>query len=222
VNNIESNEYWKLSYDNIRKFYPENSIIIIDDNSNYDHIIEKELYNTLIIQSEYPQRAELLPYYYYLKNKLFDIAVIIHDSVFINKYIDFNIDKYKIIWGFEHHWDQISDETRIIQLFNDPDLLSFYENKSLWNGCFGGMCVITYDFLSFINKKYDLINILINVILNRDNRCSFERVLGCILNKEQIIDTFFGNIHDYCKFGISFSEKEQYNHLPIIKTWSGR
>ena len=33
-----------------------------------------------------------------LKNKLFDIAVIIHDSIFINRYIDFSIDKYKIIW----------------------------------------------------------------------------------------------------------------------------
>jgi FkbM family methyltransferase len=222
VNNIESNEYWQLSYDSIRQFYPENLIMIIDDNSNYNYITEKELYKTQIIKSEYPQRGEILPYYYYLKNKLFDIAVIIHDSVFINKYIDFNVDKYKILWDFEHHWDQISDETRIMKLFNDKVLLSFYENKSLWKGCFGGMIVITHDFLSFVNNKYNLTNILLDVILNKYNRCSLERILGCILNKEQNIDTFFGNIHNYCKFGILFSEKEQYNHLPIIKTWSGR
>jgi hypothetical protein len=223
VNNEESNKYWQHSYDCIRQFYPENIIMIIDDISNKDYITTKEIYNTVIIKSEYPQRGELLPYYYYFKNKLFDIAVIIHDSVFINKYIDFNIDKYKIIWDFEHHWDQITDETRIMQLFNDPDLLSFYENKSLWKGCFGGMSVITHDFLSFINKKYDLINILINVILNKYNRCSFERVLGCILTKEENADTFFGNIHNYCGWGGGFSEKDQqYKYLPIIKTWSGR
>ena len=222
MNNTDSNEYWQHSYDCVRQFYPENLIIIIDDNSNHDYITEKELYKTHIIKSEYPQRGELLPYYYYLKNNLFDIAVIIHDSVFINKYIDFNINKYKFMWNFEHRWDQIEYETQIIKLFNDTDLLSFYENKLLWKGCFGGMTVITYDFLSFINKKYDLINILLNEITNRLHRYSFERILGCILNKEQNIETFFGKIYDYCKWGILFSEKEQYNYLPIIKIWSGR
>ena len=197
--------------------------MIIDDNSNSDYITTKELYNTIIINSEYPQRGELLPYYYYLKNKLFDTAVIIHDSVFINKYIDFNVDKCKFIWNFNHLWNNSAeDEFRIIKLFNDPDLLSFYENKSKWKGCFGGMSIITYDFLSFIDAKYELTKILLNVILNRHNRCSFERVLGCILNKEQNIDAFFGKIHDYCKWNILFSEKEQHNHLPIIKTWTGR
>ena len=33
--------------------------------------------------------------------------LILNDSVFINKYIDISVDKYKIIWSFEHYWDKI-------------------------------------------------------------------------------------------------------------------
>jgi len=116
VNSELTNKYWSYCYDCIRKYYPENNILIIDDNSKYEYIIQKELYKTTIINSQYHGRGELLPYYYYLNNKLFDIAVIIHDSVFINKYIDFNVDKYKIIWEFEHYWDNIEEETCIIKI----------------------------------------------------------------------------------------------------------
>ncbi len=87
VNNDLTNNYWNDCYDSIRKYYPEHLIFIIDDNSNYKYINEKRLYKTTVINSAYPGRGELLPYYYYLQNKLFDTAVIIHDSVFINTYI---------------------------------------------------------------------------------------------------------------------------------------
>ena len=141
-----TNCYWNFSYNCIRKYYPEYPIMIVDDNSNYDFVTNRELYKTTIIQSEYHGRGELLPYYYYLHNKLFDTAVIIHDSVFINSHLNFEVDKYRFIWEFEHNWDQIEDETNMINQFNDPELLKFYENKSLWKGCFGGMSVITHDY----------------------------------------------------------------------------
>jgi hypothetical protein len=220
VNNTESNQYWILCYDCIRKFYPDNLIIIIDDNSDYKYISEKSFYNTIIIKSEYPKRGEVLPYYYYLKNKFFDIAFILHDSVFINKHIDFNIDNYKIIWEFEHNWDQIEDETKMIKLFNDEELLNFYQNKSLWKGCFGGMSIITHDFLTFINTKYD-ISLLLNVILSRFNRCSFERVIACLLQKNYKKDVLLGDIHKYTS-KIKFIDINKYKHIPIIKVWTGR
>ena len=61
--------YWTLSYDGIRKNYPEVPIMIIDDNSNYDLIdidYEEQLYKTTIVKGEFPGRGELLPYYYFL------------------------------------------------------------------------------------------------------------------------------------------------------------
>jgi hypothetical protein len=225
VNNELTNKYWIHSVNSIRQYYPENEILIIDDNSNYNFITDEKLYKTTIIQSEYPKRGELLPYYYYLHNKLFDVAVIIHDSVFINMYIDFDVnfhvDKYMLLWEFEHYWDQIEDETIMIHAFNDDELTKFYENKDLWKGCFGGMSIIRHDFLKHVNSKYD-ISKLLDYILNRYNRCSFERVIACLLQKESKKETLLGNIIEYCPWGITFDEKEHYANLPLIKCWTGR
>ena len=120
-----TNKYWMICYDCIRTHYLDNKIIIIDDDSDYTFITKKSLYKTRVIQSEYPKRGELLPYYYYLQFKLFNIAVILHDSVFIQKPMDFHVDTYKLIWEFEHYWDQIQDETNMIHQFKDPKLLQF-------------------------------------------------------------------------------------------------
>lgn len=222
VNNELTNYYWIHCYDCIRKFYPEYFIIIIDDNSNYQYITEKQLYKTQIINSEYHGRGELLPYYYYLSNKLFDTAVIIHDSVFINRDIDLNVNKYKLLWEFEHEWDQIVDETNMINLFNDNDLLQFYQNKNLWKGSSGAMSIVTHDYLVYINSKYE-ISKLLNCVLTRYNRSSFERVIACLLQMHEKKETLFGNIHQYCPWGqVSFYDIHKYNHLPFIKVWTGR
>jgi hypothetical protein len=123
VNNELTNKYWIHCVNCIRQYYPENNILIIDDNSDYNFITDEKLYKTTVIKSEYPKRGELLPYYYYLHNKLFDIAVIIHDSVFINKYINFDINSnIKFIWHFMHDWD---DDTKELELLNE------IENKFL-------------------------------------------------------------------------------------------
>ena len=223
VNNELVNKYWIHCYHCIRKYYPENNILIIDDNSNYNFITIEPLYKTTIINSEYTQRGELLPYYYYLQNKLFDTAVILHDSVFINKYMDMSVDKYKMIWCFyTHYHDQIEDETNMIKMFNDKELLDFYENKSLWDGCFGCMSIITHDYLTDINNRYD-ISKLLGCVLNRHNRCSFERVIACLLQiNEGKKESFLGDIHNYCKWGITFDQMNNYQHLPFIKIWTGR
>jgi hypothetical protein len=221
VNDQLTNQYWIHCYNSIRKYYPENYILIIDDNSNYQHITNHILYKTTIIQSEFSGRGELLPYYYYLQNKLFDIAVILHDSVFVNTYIDFTTDKYNIIWEFEHTWDQIADETQLINVFNDVELVNFYENKSLWQGSFGGMVVIRHDFLQEMNNKYE-ISKLLDHVLTRHNRCSFERVIACLLQTTHSTTTLYGNIHTYMNWGTAFHQKEHCNHLPLIKVWTGR
>jgi len=221
VNNPLTNTYWIRCYKSIRQFYPEHLILIIDDNSKREFLTNEKLYKTLIINSEYPGRGELLPYHYYLQNKLFDIGIIIHDSVFVQQFIDFSVDKYKMLWDFEHTWDQVDDETKMIQLFNDEKLMAFYKNKSLWKGCFGGMSIITHDYLTLINSKYDLRK-LIDVILTRFNRCSFERVIACILQIDVCNESLLGNIHAYCKWGVSIDESAHYKNLPLLKVWTGR
>ena len=224
VNSQETNEYWKECYKCVRKYYPENKILIIDDNSNYNLITYEKLYKTLIINSEYPGRGELLPYYYYLQHKLFKTAVIIHDSVFINKYIDFTVDNYKFLWNFIHRWDQPHDETRMLKKFKDKELIKFHKNKSLWKGCFGAMAVIKHEYLVEINNKYN-ISILLDCVLNRFNRKSFERVIGCLLqknSKNSKEETFFGRIGLYCPYNIKYKDKNRFTHLPMTKVWTGR
>jgi hypothetical protein len=221
VNNEETDLYWQHNYDCIRKLYPDNAILIIDDNSNPSFLTTKELHNTNIINSEFPARGELLPYYYYIRNKLFDTAVIIHDSVFLQAPIDTSTSTYRSLWHFEHDWDQIIDETRMIKQFNDRDLYNFYVNKSLWKGCFGGMTVITHDYLTAVNAKYDL-GELIRLVTRRYNRCSFERVIACLLQKESNTTSVYGNIITYMPWGVPFSKKGDYAHLPIVKVWTGR
>jgi hypothetical protein len=221
VNSYSTNKYWIYSYNCIRIYYPQSHILIIDDNSNYKYLTQPVLYNTTIINSEYPGRGELLPYYYYLHNKLFETAVIIHDSVFINRTLDLTVDKYKLLWEFEHDWDQIEDETKMVEYIGDKDLLEFYQNKSLWRGCFGGMSIITHDYLTDINNKYN-ISKLLDCVLTRYNRMSFERVIGLLLQKNSEKQCLLGNIHNYCRWGINFDEKSKYSYLPLIKVWTGR
>jgi hypothetical protein len=129
----------------------------------------------------------------------------------------------------------------MIKLFNDTNLLNFYNNKHLWKGCFGGMSIITHDYLMFINNKHD-ISKLLDHVLTRYNRCSFERVIACLLQYNEKKETLLGNIHKYCPWGcsltpedaggcsltpddtegLSFDKKDNYKHLPLIKVWTGR
>jgi hypothetical protein len=236
VCNPSTDLYWKECYDSIRNLYPTEPILIVDDNSSTEYLTEKQLENATIVSSEFPKRGELLLYLYYLKYPIADVVLMLHDSMFITKRIDFSTTTtYSPLWDFDHRWDQPTDEMRMIQLYNDPVLTRFYGVKQLWNGCFGGMTIIRHDFLTYVNTQYDLSK-LCNLVVNRYNRQSFERVIGCILqlsqykkhklsevDSENAQKTMFGDIHMYCTWEcVRFGNRHQYTHLPIIKVWTGR
>ena len=101
VKDENSDKHWKISYKCIKTYFPECPIVIIDDNSKQEYIdkeFQNNLIDTIVLNSEYPKRGELLPYYYYSRNKFFDVAIIIHDSVFINKRFEVKVDNYKFLW----------------------------------------------------------------------------------------------------------------------------
>jgi hypothetical protein len=202
--------------------------MIIDDNSSTEYCLdeyERVLDNTIIIQSEYPGRGELLPYYYYLKNKFCDTVCILHDSVFVNRYVDFGVvDTYKMLWQFEHWYDSPEHEMKLIRVLqHSDDLITFYENKDKWRGCFGGMSVITYDYLKSIDDKYDITR-LISCILNRPDRMCFERIIGCLLQIHDTTKSVFGDIFLYGRKHITIYDIDSPDiiQLPFIKVWSGR
>lgn len=223
--------YWRKSYECVRKFYPECPIMIIDDNSDQQYIDDTGLTNTTVVQSEFPGRGEVLPYYYYFKNKIADCAVFIHDSVFLNKRTDFFTNTYKKLWDFNHIADQPEDELRILYSINNLKLMQLHSNKNMWRGCFGGMCAINHNFLNFLHNTYDF-SIILDNVTTRYHRMSFERVIACILQSHSPGETIFGDIHQYLQknnipWATNYEDmltkhKTNASKMPIIKVWSGR
>lgn len=227
VNSEKTSKYWILSYMSIRKYYPNNKIIIIDDNSDRKYIdpqFEKVLNNTIIINSEYIGRGELLPYIYFINNKWFDTAVIIHDSVFINMPIDFRVKNYKSLWfwGGKENFRKEGDE--LIKVFNNNTLIQIRSDSRNWVSCFGGMTSITHDYLIQLHHKYDLFR-LIPHIKDRYGRIVFENILGTILHAHDLnteSSYLLGDIKTYCNYETSYDDIDTLRHLPIIKIWTGR
>lgn len=243
VNSIKTNNYWNQCVKLIRTFYPNIKIVIIDDNSNYEYVNpDFEYKNIQIIQSEFPKRGELLPYYYYLKNKFFQNAVIIHDSVFFHTKIDFgqfnNIDVLPL-WHFNPDIENLTNAKKIIKNIKNNILidskLSLNENvltmnHNKWYGCFGVQCYINLIFLEKIENKYAIAK-LIDSVHCRSDRCCLERIFGCIFFNEckSIINkkSLFGDIMKYQKWGYSFNQymvdfKKGTIPKSVVKVWTGR
>lgn len=244
VNSEKTNKYWNKCVRCIRTFYPLKKIIIIDDNSNPIFIKDDlEYTNIEIIQSEFPGRGELLPYYYFFKNHFFENAVIIHDSIFFHKRINFEklIGMNVLpIWDFEPDNENIGKSiiisSRLKNINEIHKKLSFNDNvlglnHQKWYGCFGVQSFINYNFLKYIEKKYNLFNLL-SVVKNRQDRCSLERIFGAIFyteDKNNLIKvrSIFGNIFNYHQWGYTFNQYENdvNKHKitkPIIKVFTGR
>jgi len=224
----QTNKYWIECYNCIRKFYKE-TIIIIDDNSCYEYITNIDLVNTIVIDSEYKGAGELLPYVYYLENELFDTAVILHDSVFIQRYINFP-NQTLFLWHFEHNnWDNPVLEEKLINASMFDNMLDFYRNKSAWKGCFGAMTVMPYKTLKTLDEKYHMKN-LTNLIKNRVLRQCFERILAGLITSENFVKpencSLFGDIHhfkpDFDYTYEKYIKDKSTITLPIIKIWTGR
>jgi len=250
VNSETTNRYWNTCVKQLNLIYPSTSIVIIDDNSNPEFLKADEEYkNITIVQSEYPRRGELLPYYYFYKNKYFDNAIIIHDSVFFQCKVAFNtLEKSQIkvlpLWHFDWGKNEnngnttrlasvLKHNTKILELvgFNQQIVLGLNNNNNKWSGCFGVQSYINHQFLSFLQDKYQLFNLL-QVINNRQDRCCLERLFAIIFYIEYPIlnqlKSLLGPINKYCKWGTTYDQHCEYmkkygkSRIPIVKVWTGR
>lgn len=230
VNSPQTNLYWNHSVQCIQQHYPYVKIVIIDDNSN--PIFLKTECNTsdiIIVNSEFKGRGEILPYYYLLRYKWFENAVIIHDSVFINKRIFFEAFRGKSVvplWSFDANHEHLSNvkriashltnNTQIINLLSDTGIPTIQEK---WMGCFGAMCFINTNHLVAINKKYNLAE-LVHHIKCRLDRCALERILGIIFTSKVSV---FGDIFKYGIWGLTYDEYcARKITRPVVKVFTGR
>jgi hypothetical protein len=226
--------------------------VVIDDNSNKDFVrADFDYKNIEYIQSEFPQRGELLPYYYFHKHHFFENAIIIHDSVFIHRRINFDaLKNFKVVplWHFSYGKDENIKRTLEIckylknsyevnkelnLLGNKYQLLGL--NKSYWAGCFGVQSYINYNFLDYLQQKYNLFNML-KIVKCRADRCCLERIYGLIIGLECVelkkIKSLLGCIATYSNgeygWGYSYNQYKDYMNkyrkspAPIVKVWSGR
>lgn len=229
VSDKNNDLYWKECYKCIRKFY-NNKIIIVDTGSNKEFLTELELINCDIFYTEHEKKAFISGYYLMYTKKLFKKAVILHDSVFIKEFIDFNsVNQVKFLWHFEHIADQPDKELRLLHTLDNNELLiNLYYYKNLWKGCFGSMCIITEDFLQILQDKYNFTH-LYNIISNHDDWMALERVISllCTIENSELINnpSLFGDIfYNIYRWGYTMNEYlEEKNHkFKIIKVFTTR
>lgn len=250
VTNEKQNGYWNQCVKCIRNFYPFKKIIIIDDNSNRQFLKPFHNYlNLTVIASEYPNAGEILPYYYFYKYHFFNNAVIIHDSVFFHSRIPF--EKYcgfKVmpLWHFSPDTENKGNSVRLANhLTNNTNVVKYLTmnehvgvlnfsiiKENIWAGCFGVQSFINYNFLSFLQSKYSIFNML-PFVKCRADRCCLERIFGVLFHLESKeikkikFKSLFGIIFNYLKWGYTFDEyieDGKRKRLPkaVIKVWSGR
>jgi hypothetical protein len=238
VNSENTNHYWNEAVISIRSLYSkEIKIVVIDDNSKEEFIREFFPYeNVEYVQSEYPQRGELLPFIYYQCNKYFDNAVIIHDSIFIKRKINFQKfvnSGMKVVpfWHFQYGKDEnMLNTLRILKSMRNTQIMEKnlmstknvevlgMKTDSYWDGCFGTICFINHTFLNYLQTKYHFSN-MIQQVKTKSDRCSLERIIGimffveCNYLKRQ--SSLFGNIHDYRKgeYGWGYTYEQHRNYI---------
>jgi len=226
VNSARTDLYWQECHDSIRRLYPEETIMIIDDNSNEEFLTTtKDLDNTILIRSEFPGRAEILPYYYFLKNKMCETAIFLHDSVFLrsrfpDEYITSPDFRYIPLWHFHHDFTDPEGERNFLYHCFDKERADFlakmHADRETWIPCFGVMTIITHDFLTKIDEHYDIARLM--KIRNRKDREHLERIMACIFASlhRPTQPSLFGDILSFMPWGVTFEERHAYEHLPII------
>lgn len=209
-------ELWINCYNSIRKFHPNNKIVIIDNNSNYKYIKNIQLENVELIQHNKQKCGEILPFYYFLKKKWSKYIIYFQDSMYLNRPLcadKLNVENFKFFW---HFYQGVHDNKKVIthqinQLTNNEELHKLLKDRKNWFGSFGLSCTMSLQFLEFIEKKHNFTN-LVNYTNCREDRKGLERVLGLLCSLYQFKDvynSYFGPVCICPNFGKN--EIEDYN-----------
>lgn len=226
--------YWKESYRCIRKVYgSEIHVMIIDDSSKREFLNEDIVLTncTVIYDTQHTGSAELLPYYYFHLLKPFDVAIVMHDSVFMQQKVDFGLDESepcRFLWSFPHFYDdEIKDSIAAVcaPLTHNDELMSLFWRKDLWMGCFGVMSVIRWTFLDRVNHEENLFKNWLECISCRSHRHALERAMALVLTRHHtgMRPAVFGDIYHYTRWGVTFSDYlTQDFPVPAVKVWTAR
>ena len=239
VNSKQTDYYWKECYTCIRNWY-DAPILIIDDSSNKEFLHDNmNLVNCRVVYDTANKGCgELLGYYYFHQLRPFESAVILHDSVFIQKQIDFSLQgNMQFLWTFTGAWDHELEKYYKELCAPMPlceEILAFYRKRT-FRGCFGLMSVIKLDFLDLLVED-GLLLALGQIKGRRDARSALERILGFMaFRRDPSIQARYHEIHSYMRWGTTFLEYlgggigvvggisgSDSEKLDIVKVWTGR
>jgi hypothetical protein len=220
--------------------------MIVDDGSRKEYLREDIHMTrcTVIYEAEYRGRAELLPYMYFLRLRPFSRAVILHDSVFLQKRLDVeegDLDAGKgirFLWSIPHRFDEsiynqihrLIDGLKRLEKHERDEVRRYYTHgKEEWLGCFGVMSIVDHSWLEALEARYHLIEDLLPLIHSRNDRSALERVFAVVAyhhQKKDVQPSLLGNIIGYIPWGGTFSQYllqyDTYQTYPVIKVWTGR
>jgi hypothetical protein len=227
VNTPKSDWFWQESYYAIRKYYPDHKIVIIDNQSNPLFLSDIPMTNTEIVNSPYDQRGEFAPFYYFLKEKWFETAVIVHDTAYLQRPIPWETEKYRFFWGFhfkDHKVQRRKEALEMIDSLDNADQVrAFYDQPEEWCGALGSMMSVRHEFLVALEEKYHWTR-WIDVIVNKNYREAMERVLPCLMQNESRPPRFVVAIDmfSHLPYGLPFDDRHKHRHLDVIKVWGSR
>lgn len=241
VNSKITDLYWKESYAAIRRLYPVEPIMIVDDSSDKKWLREDVVLTncTVLYDVEHRGCAELLPYYYAHRLRPAQRVVILHDGVFLHRPLELSWTEeigIQFLWRIPHYYDD-TIQTEIHELIDalpegerEHVRSMYYHTKANWTGMFGVMSVIDITWLDEVEKRFSLFTRWFPVLKNREYRCALERVFGLVAYyhlRSRVKAPMFGLIGESLKWGITFmeylQEYEGYREAqPIMKVWSGR
>ena len=209
INNFNDNFIWIECVKQIRCFYKYEPIFIIDDCNNQDIIVKIEnvkdlpVYNIHILNTdedpEIKGRGEFASFYYYRKMKNSSRALFIRDSFFLLKPLDDNIINncdIRLLFGFIDKEEKFKSlVNNLILDLNEGNKIIEYKYKYNWVGCFGVSCLISLEYLMYLDKHYNFF-IISNEIINKTMKEVFERFFGLLItyDKKNLTNiSLFGN-----------------------------
>ena len=226
--------YWKESYACIRKWYPHIPVVIVDDHSRPEYLTENiVLTNCTVIydQGIHKGAAEWLAYYYFHHLHPFDVAVILHDSVFLQSAVDFSLDAdepVRFLWSFPSYYDaEIREWIRalVASLPHGAAHMDRFDQPDTWQRCFGVMSVIRWDTLDALDEREGgVLSHWASLIHSRDQRHALERAFSLLMEPKK--PALFGDIYAYLPWGTTFvdylTQPERFADRPVMKVWTAR
>jgi hypothetical protein len=189
----------------IRKYHSE-LIVLVNNGSSIDiNEVSKVFDNVKIVDPDDTSRGEINAYVMFHRHKYFDKAVIMQDSLFLNKKM-VSIDKVDTVKFIKYFTDHIKDWHKVKEPKTDynarhsiithddlvlhliesvskrdrPDFYEFakarYKNKRSWVGCFGINLIVDHSFLSRVHQNTLMLDYY-KIVKDKRDRMAMESTL---------------------------------------------